>query len=201
MSADAAPELITIAEWAREEGIDSRVARVRIERHKIPVIGGRVNRAEANRIWQLNHNPRQAARRRKKPVEGAPVPPVEPKPAGQQERKGRPPSLTMNVVSIEGGGKAERSFENIDRARAEIKLMQEQLKYATSAGLVYPAADVDNFVSSMIVSCRETLWHLPGEIQDKLAASMDPVECGKILQRGVEGALKKMGKFTFKPKK
>lgn len=174
------PEMIPLRQWAEEQGVTYQAVLRRCQVHGIPITHGRVNRDEANAIWARLGNPIAQNKRSGRPPGGI-----------NHEVHPRQPILAFKAP--EGGG---RSLGEIEIDRAAVKLAKERLALATAAGKVYPAAAVDQHVTGMITAARETLYHLPGELQDRLAACMDPIECGRILERAIDGALRKLAGFN-----
>lgn len=181
---DPAVEWISVAQWAKECDIRSQTARYRINRVGIPLVEGKVQRGEANALWAAKGSPKFSNNR-----------------FGKGRAAGPPTAINDGqrpVLTTIDGGRQQRSLADIELEQQEIKLAMEKVKLAERVGQLWPAEEVKLHVAGMIVEARETLFHLPNEMADRLVGKT-PQEIKKILQKAIDGVLAKLSEY--KPKK
>jgi hypothetical protein len=76
------------------------------------------------------------------------------------------------------------------KRRNQLALAQlNELELAQKRGELIAFADVNHFVSTMIIRARDILLRIAAELRDRLAAESDPIKCGELIEDEIHRAL------------
>lgn len=159
----------------------------RIRAHHIPVIDGRLNFEEADRIWYASLNPAK--------VRGGE--------AGGSNGKMQPGLFADEELPPPSNGDAaaaRSTFATIQRTRELLRIKREQITIAALEGKLVSLHDVRQFEGQQISQVKNALLTIGGELRDELAASTDPVECQALVDTRIHQALRLISQWKPQPK-
>lgn len=97
--------------------------------------------------------------------------------------------------------KDNHSLAEASRIQAWQKVRREQLETDIKNGVLVDFSEVNLFVSTMILRCKDLLERIAPEVSDKLAQESDPVQVEKVISREIRRALDELMLFQPAPKK
>ena len=75
----------------------------------------------------------------------------------------------------------------------------KELEVARVEGSMVDSAATENYVSSMIIECRNRLLRIPTDLCDRLAQESDPVQCHEMLDDTLRHALTALSEWRPTP--
>jgi hypothetical protein len=143
--------LVSVAEWAKAEGISHQAANKRIRVHGIPKHGGKVDPDEARRIFEGTKDVRQ------------------------QERGAKPKRREEEPLDIPGAvadtGIAGRRPE-IQTALDAVKLKREKLRLKQLEGSLVDADEISSATEARFRGDAEALLNWPARVSAEIAAEL-----------------------------
>jgi hypothetical protein len=153
---------ISVAEWAKREGITRQMAYKRIKAGKVTTLpDGTIDPDAASEQWLQNRDERQV---RGKSADAPATAGATPKPEGT-------------------------TFSDLQRAEKALKIQRDRLKFRREEGQIVDADDVRRAWADMITRARSVLLAIGGELADRLASESDPIRCRELIERRVNQAL------------
>jgi hypothetical protein len=99
---------------------------------------------------------------------------------------------TKQAVKEEAG---KETFTEAQR-RKEVALADlRELELATNRGELANVAEVNAFVSGMIVRCRDLFCRIAPEMRDRLSKETDPIRIGELIEAEITRALTQLSQF------
>lgn len=116
---------------------------------------------------------------------GAPLPFMAAQKAGIKERN--------------GPKEADNSIAEAARRREWIKLREAELDLAEREQQLIQLAAINAHIAGMIVVCRDRLTNMGAQLRDRLAQISDPIECQRLIDDEVNGALNLLAEYKPPP--
>ena len=92
-----------------------------------------------------------------------------------------------------------RNFADAKTKREYVRLEKEALQLKRAKGEVVSVAEINAFVSGMIIRARDTFLRIGPELQDRLAYETDPHECERLIMDQVTRGLNQMAEYKPEP--
>ena len=105
------------------------------------------------------------------------------------------PSLADAIFALSMTGAGIPSFAESRAAREAFQAKLKRLEYERRRGALVPINEVDHFVSGMIITAREILSALPGELREMLAAETQSEKVEAMLRREINRALSQLSMY------
>lgn len=154
---------LTVAEWAKQEGISPQAAYKRIKSGRVKLTAnGKIDSDEAGKQWDRNKNLRQQLR-------GAP----------QQAARPKAPEAPQRADSL----------ADAQRAREWLKVAKDKILLDQLQGSVLPKQEVERAWSAMISAARSRLLLLPDKVAPRVAVISEVLEVRAVLDEAIREAL------------
>jgi hypothetical protein len=112
------------------------------------------------------------------------------RPAPTRQSPGRPPTPTEYDQIIAGRARMQE-LEETKLRREKALAERQEIEVLARRGELIPLAYARRWMTKFLVEGRDTLLQGPSELQDALAAEVDPLKCGAIVRAWVERAMAK----------
>ena len=168
-------ELISQREYARRLGVSHTAVQVAIASGRISTIGGRIDRAVADRQWRENTDQSKPRNR----ITGAPR---------HRRRPDEPPRPVGIFATMDAEGDPA-AVAGYARARAARELYQAQLakiELDLRRGILVRADEVRLRAFGRARKARDLLIALPDRVAATVAATAEPAEVRRILEDEIE---------------
>lgn len=171
---------ITVAEWAKREGISRTAAYKRIENGKVQCVDGKVDTEQAAVDWKRNQDTLQVQR-------------------GAHSCKPKRAAGANSVAAEATEPDEKQSLSESQRQEAILRIEERRLKLKLARATVVDAVEVERATMERAQAERDALLNWPAQIAPDMAVTLGVDE--RLLHSALDASLRKFlesrGEFTL----